>query len=69
MKNGYEAITIKISTDHKQQLAQRVLEHPRRGMWDGPKSYADLVREAIARFLATPSKAAPAKRAKKSVRR
>jgi hypothetical protein len=52
MRHGFEAVTIKIASEQKRELQRRCLEHPQHGRWNGPKSYADLIREAIAEFLA-----------------
>jgi len=57
MRQGFEAITIKIKTEDKRALERRCLEDPNYGRWNGPKSYADLVRKAIEAFLSAPGEA------------
>lgn len=54
----FEPITIKIHREHRAALQRMFLEHPRANRYNGPKSYADLVREAIAKYVATPAEPA-----------
>ena len=58
MRPGWEAVTIKIETTKKRELERRTLEHPLYRRWNGPKSYADLIRTAIDNLLAD-TQAAP----------
>lgn len=51
LQGDHVPITLQIPLQHKRELERRYLEHPKAGCWGGPKSYADLVRQAIAEFL------------------